>query len=63
MSEELKSAREWEALSKDGYVIYDPDGFRRNDGVTMDTPITFEDYKYRKMFCTIGPKKRGMFHT
>lgn len=57
----LKSAFEWEKESADSLWIWDPDGFRRNDGVTMDTPITFEEYKWRKIICTVGPKVKGMW--
>lgn len=37
-----KTAYEWCKLS--GLVIVDPDGWRRDDGVTMDTPIKLDDF-------------------
>jgi hypothetical protein len=41
-----KSANEW-LESMPGVVVYDPDGWRRGDGVTMDTPIKYSDFIQR----------------
>jgi hypothetical protein len=42
-----RSAYEW--LKECPWVsqIFDPDGWRYNDGVTLDTPITKEDFQKR----------------
>lgn len=48
---EKRTGREWAAFYRD--VIGDPDGWRRNDGVTMDTPITREDYLQRRSVSTV----------
>jgi len=45
-----KTAHEWCKLS--GLVIVDPDGFRGNDGVTMETPIKLDDFWSRFQRCT-----------
>lgn len=34
--------------------VHDPDGWRRGDGVTMDTPITRADFTRRYSMCTLG---------
>lgn len=50
----LRSAHDWLKLyDYYGYTILDPDGWRRNDGVTMDTPITRADFRERLAECTI----------
>lgn len=41
-----KTAYEW-LSSMPGVVVYDPDGWRMNDGVTMETPIKWSDFQYR----------------
>jgi hypothetical protein len=43
-----KTAHEW-MLHPDfkSYVILDPDGWRYNDGVTMDDKITYKDFYNR----------------
>jgi hypothetical protein len=46
-----KTAYEW--LKITGREIIDPDGWRRNDGVTMDTPITWSDFQGRLCESTI----------
>ena len=56
---EMKSAHEW---LKDPRVqdrpdrpfrIMDPDGWRRSDGVTLDDPISLQDFQERLMRSTI----------
>jgi len=50
---EKKSATEWlnDPVIQDQPAkivgIQDPDGWRRDDGVTLDTPITLLDFKER----------------
>ena len=40
-----QSAWNWlKELGYDEYTILDPDGWRQNDGVNMDTPITRSDF-------------------
>ena len=40
-----QSAWNWlKELEYDEYTILDPDGWRQNDGVNMDTPITRSDF-------------------
>jgi phospholipase C len=40
-----KTAYEWSRQTP--YTILDPDGWRENDGVTMDTPIKWSDFQRR----------------
>jgi hypothetical protein len=40
-----KTAHEWAA--KEGVKIVDYDGWRLNDGVTLDTPTTYSDFNKR----------------
>lgn len=47
-----KSAYEW--LRDETITILDPDGWRWNDGVTMDTLISYKEFQKRLMHCTIG---------
>lgn len=58
MDPELKTAHEWVALQNkkdttEVITITDPDGWRRDDGVTIDTPITLEDFQDRLAFSTV----------
>lgn len=40
-----QSAADWlKELGYDEYTILDPDGWRYNDGVTLDTPINRSDF-------------------
>lgn len=54
----LRSAHEWltlknkEAGENKATSIYDPDGWRHNDGITMDTAITLEEFDTRLKECT-----------
>jgi hypothetical protein len=42
------SAWDWlKELGPDNYQILDPDGWRYDDGVTLDTPITKSDFDRR----------------
>ena len=51
--ERLQTAWEWnKELYDDSITIMDPDGWRRNEGVTMDVPITQEDFQERLSHCT-----------
>jgi hypothetical protein len=48
-----KSSNEWlEKYSKD-VIILDPDGWRQNDGVDMETPIKWADFQHRLSMSTI----------
>lgn len=46
-----KSAHEW--LKAESVQILDPDGWRYDDGVTMDTPISYTDFKRRLQESTV----------
>lgn len=48
-----KTANEWLAEYYPNIVIYDPDGWREGDGITMDTPITLADFERRLNMSTI----------
>ena len=48
-----KSAYEWIDELYPNTVVYDPDGFRYNDGVTMNTPISRNDFQRRFNECTV----------
>lgn len=50
--EVYKTAGEWLALHPE-ITIIDPDGWRRNDGVTFDTRITEQEFTIRVGMCTI----------
>jgi hypothetical protein len=50
-----KTANEWAEL--DEIVILDPDGFRENDGITIDIPISYAEYSKRIPFSTVMIKK------
>lgn len=41
----LRDAFQWCAIHQ--VHIMDPDGWRHGDGVDLDTPITFDDFKNR----------------
>ncbi len=47
-----KSANEWLKTMPD-VVMSDPDGWRQNDGVDMDTPIKWLDFQQRLSRSTI----------
>jgi len=47
-----KSSNEWLKECAD-VVLLDPDGWRQNDGVDMDTPIKWADFQYRLSLSTI----------
>jgi hypothetical protein len=43
-----QSAWDWlKELGYDNYTILDPDGWRYDDGVSLDTPITKSDFNRR----------------
>lgn len=46
-----RSALEW--AEKENVKILDPDGFRNDDGVTVETPISYSEFKKRLNYCTI----------
>jgi len=47
-----KSSNEWLKECQD-VVLLDPDGWRQNDGVDMDTPIKWSDFQYRLSLSTV----------
>jgi hypothetical protein len=47
-----KNAHEWAA--KEGIEIVDYDGWRLNDGVTLDTPTTYSDFNKRLSYSNIN---------
>ena len=53
-----KTAIEWAKL--DEIVILDPDGFRYDDGITVETPISYAEYSKRIPFSTIFLKKNSI---
>ena len=53
-----KTAIEWAEL--DEIVILDPDGFRYDDGITIETPISYAEYSKRIPFSTILLKKNSI---
>lgn len=46
-----KSAHEW--LKDEVVTVLDADGWRDNDGVTMDTPISYKEFQQRLVRCTV----------
>jgi len=46
-----KSAYEW--LKGETVTVLDADGWRDNDGVTMDTPISYKEFQKRLVRCTV----------
>lgn len=46
-----KSAHEW--LKDETVKVIDADGWRRDDGVTMDTPISYTEFQKRLVHCTV----------
>lgn len=55
-AEPKRTGLEWAA--EFGDRIHDPDGWRLNDGVKIDTtPITYGDYLRRLAFCTVSLKQ------
>lgn len=51
-----KSSNEWLKECPEVIRIIDPDGWRMNDGVDMETPITWSDFQYRLNISTINAK-------
>lgn len=49
-----KSAHEW--LENMDIMIIDPDGWRYDDGVTMDTPISWKEFQERLNISTVVGK-------
>jgi len=47
-----QDAYAWVAELYPHLTIYDPDGWRHNDGVTMNTPITRSDFETRLSYST-----------
>jgi hypothetical protein len=47
-----KSANEW--LKSESVKILDPDGWRWDDGVTLDTPISYSEFQKRLVHCTVS---------
>lgn len=51
--ERKQTANEWlKELYDDSVTILDPDGWRKGDGVTVDSLITQEDFETRLRQCT-----------
>ena len=46
-----KTAHEW--LKEENIQLLDPDGWRQDDGVTLDTPIKWNDFQQRLSVSTI----------
>ncbi len=46
-----KPATEW--LKEDSIQMIDPDGWREDDGVTLDTPIKYSEFQRRLNLSTI----------
>lgn len=46
-----KSAHEW--LKDESVRMLDPDGWRYDDGVTMDTPISYKEFQKRLVQSTV----------
>lgn len=46
-----KSGLEW--LKGEIVELLDPDGWRLDDGVTLETPITYEEFSRRIPYCTV----------
>ena len=51
-----KTAYEWlkELYPDKSLEILDPDGWRKDDGVTLETKITKEDFHYRLSLSTVS---------
>jgi hypothetical protein len=47
-----KSAHEW--LKDESVTMLDPDGWRYDDGVTMDTRISYKEFQKRLVQCTVS---------
>jgi len=47
-----KSAHEW--LKDEAVTMMDPDGWRYDDGVTLDTPISYSEFQKRLVHCTVS---------
>ena len=47
-----KSAHEW--LKDEAVTMMDPDGWRYNDGVTLDTAISYSEFQKRLVQCTVS---------
>lgn len=52
-----KSSNEWLKECPDVLHILDPDGWRQNDGVDMETPIKWSDFQNRLSCSTIMLKQ------
>jgi hypothetical protein len=49
-----KKPQQWfEILYGDSVKMLDPDGFRKEDGVTWETPVTKKEFEKRLPHCTI----------
>lgn len=46
-----KSAHEW--LKEHTVKIINPDGWGWEDGITMDTPISYFEFQHRLTHCTV----------
>lgn len=55
----FRTGLEWAAIHGD--QIMDPDGWRRRDGVDMDTPIKYDDYLDRLAYSTVKVLDRDRF--
>ena len=49
-----KKPQEWlQIIHGDSIKMLDPDGFRENDGVSWETPMTKKEFEKRFVHCTI----------
>lgn len=46
-----KTAYEW--LESESFKLLDPDGWRQDDGVTLDTPISYAEFSKRINLSTV----------
>jgi hypothetical protein len=49
-----KTAQEWIEFEDNQVIVYDPDGWRCDDGVTLDTPISYKEFMRRLNLSTIS---------
>ena len=58
-----KNAFQWAIVGGFNFwdVVLDPDGWRDDDGVDLDTPISYEEFQRRLMECTVhNPRATAM---
>jgi hypothetical protein len=52
-------AQDWASLN--GFIIRDADGFRLNDGVDIESLLTYSEWRPRAMQATIQVTDRELF--